>query len=160
MAKQKDSSTLTVEDGSILALDVGDVRIGLAVSESRTIAATLPSIERNGRRATLDALERVIGQHEVRAVILGLPLLENGNEGDQAEKTRAFARSLQRRLPQLNIDFWDERYTSAEAKEILGGESETAGRVDSVAAAVILQEFLDHDRNGNGSGEKNGNGEH
>ena len=154
MAKQRASSTLTAEDGSVLALDVGDVRIGLAVSESRTIATTLPSIERNGRRATLDALERIIGQHEVRSVILGLPLLESGEEGDQAERTRAFARSLKRRLPKLGIEFWDERYTSAEAREILGGEAETVGRVDSVAAAVILQEFLDHGQNGNGTVEK------
>ncbi len=154
MAKTSGASVAVAEDGSVLALDVGDVRIGMAVSESGMIATTLPAIERNGRRATLDTLERVIGQHEVRAVILGLPLLENGSEGDQAERTRAFARSLKRRLPKLVVEFWDERYTSAEAKEILGGDAETAGRVDSVAAAVILQEFLDHGKSGNGSSKK------
>lgn len=127
-----------------MALDVGDVRIGVAVSESRLIPRTLPAVNRAaGRTATLDALAEVVGRHGVRVAVVGLPLLEGGAEGEQAARTRAFARSLKRRLPDLWIEFRDERYTSAEAADILGGVPDDPGRVDSVAAAVILLEYLD-----------------
>lgn len=129
--------------GAVLALDVGDARIGVAVSESGVIASTLPAIRRAGRRETLDAIEALVDRYGVRRVILGLPLLEGGTEGEQAGKTRAFGRSLARRLPRVAVVYWDERYSSAQAREILGPGEHAGGRVDSVAAAVILQEYLD-----------------
>lgn len=127
---------------SYLALDVGDVRIGVAVSESGVIAATLPAITRESRRATLDAIEDLARQYAVGTVLIGLPLLEDGTEGSQAEKSRALGRSLARRAPALRIEYWDERYSSAEARAILGKLPADPGRIDSVAAAVILQEYL------------------
>jgi len=130
--------------GSVLSLDVGDVRIGVAVSESRVIASTLPAINRKaGKKATLNALQEIVDSKRVDEVVIGLPYLESGAKGEQAEKTEAFARSLARRFPNLQIHFRDERYSSSEAKDILGGDNQEKGRVDSVAAAVILQSFLD-----------------
>lgn len=126
-----------------LGLDVGDARIGVAVSRSGVIADTRETIHRIGRRQTLDAIEKVVVEEGVTVAILGLPLLEGGGEGEQAEKTRAFGRSLQRRLPHLKIFFQDERHSSNAAREIIGGHSGGKGRVDQVAAAVILQEWLD-----------------
>lgn len=137
-------STRAPTTGGILALDVGDARIGVAVSESRIIAQTLDAIERRaGRTATLDALQKLVDDFKVGLVLVGLPVLESGAEGEQVEKTRAFARSLARRIPAVRIEFRDERYTSSQAREILGGGRQPKGRVDSVAAAVILQEYLD-----------------
>ncbi|MBX3729114.1 MAG: Holliday junction resolvase RuvX [Candidatus Sumerlaeia bacterium] len=132
--------------GALLALDVGDRRIGVAVSESGVIAKPLGAVERTGRKATLDALEALVRQYDVRRAVVGLPLLEGGVAGEQAEKTRAFVRSLQRRLPGLEVVEWDERHTSSEAREILGPGRLEPGRIDSVAAAVILQEYLDQPR--------------
>lgn len=128
---------------SALALDVGEKRIGVAVSESWVIASTLPAIMVAGRRAVLDAVQTLVQRYDVEMVLIGMPLLECGVEGEQARRTRAFGRSLARRLPGLRIQYWDERYTSAEAREILGPSEQKKGRLDSVAAAVILQEFLD-----------------
>lgn len=130
----------------LLALDVGDARIGVAVSESRVIATPLDPLNRHalGKRGTLNAVEALLTAYQTNEILLGLPLLESGDEGEQVEKTRAFARSLQRRIPALHVSFTDERYSSAEAKEILGDRAVPKGRLDSVAAAVFLQEFLDH----------------
>lgn len=136
--------------GPWIALDVGDARIGVAASESGVIARTLPAIVARGKRARLDAVEAVAQELSARTLVVGLPVLEGGAEGAQAEKTRAFARSLARRMPAMAVVFWDERHTSSEARGLLEGRrgGEAPGRVDSVAAAVILQEFLDHTSGG------------
>lgn len=126
-----------------MALDVGDAKIGVAVSESWVIATTLAAVERTGRRAVLDALGELVEKYKIRTAVVGIPFREDGVEGEQAEKTRAFVRSLARRLPGLTIVEWDERYTTAEARDILGPGDRERGRVDSVAAAVMLQEYLD-----------------
>ncbi|MBI5153793.1 Holliday junction resolvase RuvX, partial [Candidatus Poribacteria bacterium] len=60
-----------------MALDVGEARIGVAVSASWTIAATLPAIERRGRKQTLDALGALLAEHGIRVIVIGLPLLED-----------------------------------------------------------------------------------
>lgn len=128
------------------ALDVGDVRIGVAISRSGVIAEPLATIERIGRSQTLNELQSIIEANRITTLVVGIPLLEGGGEGEQAEKSRAFARSLQRRMPTVKITFQDERYTSAEAREIAGKRAapgEKKGLVDRIAAAIILQAFLD-----------------
>ncbi len=132
--------------GTVIALDVGDVRIGVAISRSWVIAEPLETIKRVGRKQTLNALERIITANSVTHCVVGLPLLEDGQSGEQAEKSRAFARSMARRFPQLTIDLHDERYSSRDATEIAGERvrgGENRGLVDRLAAAVILREFLD-----------------
>ena len=128
---------------ALLALDVGDARVGVAMSESGVLATPLPAISRRGKTACLDALQRLVEQHGVARVIIGLPLLESGVEGEQAAKTRAFARSLARRLPAIEILFADERHTTGHAREILGRRA-APGTTDSVAAALLLQDHLNH----------------
>ncbi len=140
-----DPSTLPPKPpGALLALDVGDVRIGVAVSESRIIASPLEALDRRllGRTGTLDAIQALMERYRVTEVLLGLPLLEGGKEGEQAQKTRAFGRSLQRRVPGLAITFRDERYTTSEARGILGPGPHPPGKVDSLAAAILLEEAL------------------
>ncbi|MCC6546740.1 Holliday junction resolvase RuvX [Candidatus Sumerlaeota bacterium] len=131
---------------TLLALDVGDVRIGVALSRSGVIAEPLTTIERTGRTQTLDALQQIVEEHHVTLIVIGVPLLEGGAEGEQAAKSRAFARSFQRRLPAVKVAFHDERYTTADAREIAGkraGPGTTKGLVDRIAAAIILQSYLD-----------------
>lgn len=128
-----------------LALDVGDARIGVAISRSGVLAQPLMTIERRGRKQVLDELEALTREHTVTDCVLGLPVLEGGRPGEQAEKTRAFSRSLQRRLPALRLHFQDERYSSAEAEEIAaakGYDQPPRALIDRLAAAVILRDFL------------------
>ncbi len=140
------SPTQPARKTPLIALDVGEARIGVAISESWVIANPVEPIDRKslGRKGTLTAIEDLLVKYASTELLLGLPLLECGEEGEQAEKTRAFARSLLRRRPGISIYFTDERYSSAEAKEIIGNRSVPKGRLDSVAAAVFLQEYLDH----------------
>lgn len=126
----------------LLALDVGDARIGVAISRSGMIAQPLLTIERVSRRRTLDAIEQIVRAHGVTEIVVGLPVREDGAEGIQAEKTRAFARSLKRRLPGPRLHFLDERYSSVEAGEISPRGHLERGRIDKLAAAVILRDFL------------------
>ncbi len=145
--------------GPFLGLDVGDARVGVAVSDALgMIARPLATVERIPRKACLDRFESLIRETGTAGAVVGLPLLEGGGEGSQAENTRAFIRSLQRRLPGLRITWWDERFTTSQAaqlREELGERPERGGsskqraasssrsRRDELAAAFILQEWLD-----------------
>jgi len=129
---------------AVLALDVGDVRIGVAISRSGVIAEPLQTVERLGRSQVLDALQRIVEESGATLCVVGLPLLEGGAEGEQAEKTRAFARSMARRFPALKIEWWDERHSSGAARGHAGRRADgDRGLIDRIAAAVILQEYLD-----------------
>jgi len=129
---------------AVLCLDVGDKRIGVAVSESRVISTPLDPIIRKGRKQTLNDIEALLKKYKTRLCVLGLPYLESGEEGEQVEKTKAFARSLKRRVPDIEIQFEDERHSSKEAREILGTDNLPEGKLDSVAAAVILRDWLEN----------------
>lgn len=124
-----------------LGMDVGGARIGLALSRSGWLVETLPTLHRRGRKQDFDALEKLILAERITDVVLGLPLLPSGEEGEQSEKTREFSRSLARRFPGVRLHFQDERYSSAEAREI-GSATASHSDEDRIAAAVILQEFL------------------
>jgi putative Holliday junction resolvase len=140
-----------------MALDVGDAKIGVALSRSGLIADPLTTLERAGRRPDLNAIEELVTANRVTVCVVGLPLLESGEEGEQAEKTRAFGRSLQRRFPKLRIVFEDERHSSGNARELLGRRARERGSVDRIAAALILQQYLDrlHDEKKNQPNEGN-----
>ena len=121
----------------IAALDVGDARIGVAVSDG--------VVRRQGGTRDLDAIARLIGPYEPERVVVGLPLNMDGSEGPRALKTRRFAERLGEHTG-LPIELWDERLTTVEAQEILretGVRSRgRRGLVDEVAAAVILRSYL------------------
>jgi putative Holliday junction resolvase len=139
---------LTENESRSLGIDLGDVRIGLAVSDPLgCIAQPLETIERVGPRKDLQRLARRARELEVSVVVIGLPLLPSGDEGEQAAKSREFARGLERHLRGIRIELWDERLTTVEAERtmISGGAGRRRRRasVDSVAAALILQGYLD-----------------
>lgn len=133
--------------GRVLGLDVGSRRIGIAVSDPLGITAQgLDTLQRRNKRHDLAALERVIGDYQVREIVVGLPLRMSGAEGTQSEKMQAFAEDLRKRF-RLPVHLWDERLTSAEANRLLRETDlsieKRAKAVDRMAAILILQGWME-----------------
>ncbi|HVQ27658.1 MAG TPA: Holliday junction resolvase RuvX [Planctomycetota bacterium] len=131
-----------------LGIDLGTVRIGLAVSDpGGSIALPLETVERIGPRQDLERIARRVREVEACAVVVGLPKLLSGEEGEQAAAAREFAERLSRRLGDVPVALWDERLTTVEAERtmISGGVSRRRRKasVDPMAAALILQGWLD-----------------
>lgn len=135
-------------EGRILALDFGKRRIGMAISDPlRLIATGLSTLTRTTIREDLEHIARVAAEHEVRLFLLGHPLNMDGTEGKQALNAREFGGRLQRKTG-IPMQLWDERLTSVEAEEMLRERGERpdrrSGTVDRLAAALLLQRYLDH----------------
>lgn len=131
--------------GRVLALDVGDVRIGVAVSDpTRTIAQPVEVYRRVGYGPDSRYVLALGERFETRSVLLGLPLHMDGTQGAQAEKALAFGRVLAQ--AGLDVVYWDERLTTVTAERVLidGGVRREDRRlhVDKLAATVILEQWL------------------
>ncbi len=136
--------------GRIVALDVGDRRIGIAVCDEMRIIASPHSVyTRVGFGPDVKHIKAICDQMGTRDVLCGLPRNMDGTEGFQSQKVRALAEQLEK--AGLNIFYQDERLTTVTAERALieGGmhRQERRGTVDKVAAAVILQQYLDTLRN-------------
>jgi putative Holliday junction resolvase len=129
----------------LLGLDIGERRIGVAVSDpTQTVARPLTTIVRASRQEDFEAVEGLVQKHEAEGIIVGLPISLDGTEGPQARQTRRYAERLSAAVS-VPIEYWDERYSSATAAEILqsrGRGRHTRGEIDATAAAVILQSYL------------------
>ena len=130
----------------IVCLDVGDVRIGVAVSDAlRMIATPVEVITRVGWGPDTRKIAAVCERYDTRLVLSGLPLNMDGSEGFQAEKVRGLCAQLEK--AGLTVRFQDERLTTVTAEEALLEDNmhrrERKQHVDKVAAAVILQTWLD-----------------
>ena len=135
--------------GRLLALDVGERRIGVAVSDpTGTLARPLKTIVRASRRADFQAIAQVVDDCAATRIIVGLPLSLDGTEGPQARQVRRYAERLAQAVS-VPIEFWDERYSSMVATEILRVKGkhrdrrQGRGAIDAAAAAVVLQSYLD-----------------
>jgi putative Holliday junction resolvase len=131
-----------------LGVDLGEVRIGLALSDPLgVIAQPLETLSRVGPRRDVGAIAALVDRHEVSTVVIGLPRLLSGAEGEAARGAREFARRLESRLRGVGVELWDERLTTAQAERtmISGGvrRARRKQRVDALAAVLILQSFLD-----------------
>ena len=127
----------------LLALDIGDRRIGVAISdESQRLARPLTTIARASKREDFESIAKLIAAHDVERLIVGLPRTLQGDEGAQAARVRRYAEALSAAIG-APIAFQDERYTSLEAEERLAASPrrKRAG-VDAAAAAIILQDYL------------------
>ncbi|UCE59663.1 MAG: Holliday junction resolvase RuvX [Phycisphaerales bacterium] len=130
-----------------LGIDYGSKRIGLAISDPNTgIASPLSTIEvTGGLRQHVDAVAQFLAEYEVDALVVGLPLNMDGIEGGQAKVTMAFGDELSQ-VTSLPIHYHDERLSSRSAVELLLPAELTRkkkkARLDSVAAQVMLQDFL------------------
>jgi putative Holliday junction resolvase len=130
-----------------LGLDVGDARIGVALSdETATLASGLVTLARVGPRRDVKVLAGLVREHRVGTVVVGLPLRLDGSVGPQAEKIETFAESLRRALD-VPVVTWDERLSSVAADELLAEAGvrrrDRKSRIDQAAAVLILQGYLD-----------------
>lgn len=134
-----------------LALDVGERRIGVALSDaSGRLATPLTTIGAVPQQAAIERIVRLCAEHEVAEVVLGLPLTLRGEVGPQAVVVQRFGAALGAALG-LPLHYYDERLTSAAADQMLremGVKPEKRKlQIDQVAASIILQDFLDQQRN-------------
>lgn len=130
----------------ILALDIGDVRIGVAVSDmTRTIATPVEVIKRVGFGPDVKRITALCQQYETTEILSGLPLNMDGSEGFQAEKVKLLCQQLEK--AGMTVYYQDERLTTVTAEEALLEDNmhraERKQHVDKVAAAIILQQWLD-----------------
>ena len=141
----------------ILALDVGDRRIGLAVTDPLGLTAQpLFTLHRTTPRADLKSIARFIRQHNVEVLVVGNPLHADGTASPQAAKAQAFAADLRDAHPTLTHHLLDERHTTQQAHALLdaaGHGPRSAGRshgktidrkdlIDQIAATILLESFL------------------
>ncbi len=129
----------------LLGLDVGDVRIGVALSDPMGILASpVTIIERRKGGLDYDAILELARANEVEQIVVGLPLSMDGGMGSQAEKTAVFTEELRRRSP-IPVVYQDERLSTVEARRMVREARKPARteRYDAAAAALILQEYLD-----------------
>ncbi len=131
----------------VLGLDPGEKRIGLALSDPLKISATPYAVLARGRlEEDLEVVAGIVGAHEVDEVVVGHPISLDGLAHAAAQAAEAFARALQERLD-VPVVLWDERLSTAQAERALleGDVSRKSRRqtIDKVAAAIILQSYLD-----------------
>jgi len=131
----------------LLAVDLGEARIGIALSdESGTLATGLPTLRSVGPRKDAHAIAALVRERGVGEVVIGMPYRLDGSVGSQGEKVKAFAERLRRSL-RVPVVLRDERLTSVAADERLAAAGvkrrDRRERLDRVAAEILLQEHLD-----------------
>jgi putative Holliday junction resolvase len=134
--------------GRLLSIDYGKKRVGIAATDELQIAAnaldTLPPAE------ALNFLQRYAATHKVDAVVVGMPVNLNGQPAEAAEGAKNFAVRLKKLLPDVEVDTFDERFTSKLAKQAIieAGVKKMARRnkalVDKVSACIILQSYMEY----------------
>jgi putative holliday junction resolvase len=135
-----------------LSLDIGEKRIGLAISDSRqSIAQPLKLYKRVSLAKDIEEVKRLVQEHEVSTIVCGLPKNLDGSIGKKAEEIIAFARKLEESV-HLPVDLWDERFSTDEAHRIFDMHAYKQKRrkpyIDMMAAQIILQGFLDAPKKG------------
>jgi putative Holliday junction resolvase len=127
----------------ILAIDPGDRRVGLAISDELEITAQgLDTFDKRGGKDFFAHVSNLISTHDVGEVVVGDPIHLSGRTSKSSDKARALAAELQRRFD-IKVTLWDERLSSGEAKRVLKGSRAKKETVDKVAAVIILQSYLD-----------------
>ena len=125
--------------------------MGIAISDpTGTLARPLQTLVRGSRAEDFAVIAGLVAEHDVGLVVVGRPLSLDGTEGPQARRVARYADALAANLA-VRVISWDERYTTVEAREILRQRrgkrgrrgARAAGQVDAIAAAVILQSYLD-----------------
>lgn len=135
-----------------MAMDIGDVRTGVAVTDPlQIIASPLRTVPMKGKlEADADALAAVVAEVGPTEIVLGIPLNQQGQPGPQAKKVTAMADALKARV-QVPVHMLDERFTTAEATRQLRGAGVSSKKqrasVDQVAAVIILETWLQKERN-------------
>lgn len=136
--------------GRVLGVDYGDVRTGIAISdETRFLASGIATLRENGMLKTADRVAAEAKSRSAVLIVVGLPRNMDGSEGPRAEVIRVFCGYLAERT-EIPIELWDERLSTVEAHRILSesavGGKRRRGVVDTLAAEIILQSYLDAHR--------------
>ncbi|MFQ5991502.1 MAG: Holliday junction resolvase RuvX [Nitrospiraceae bacterium] len=136
----------------ILALDPGTKRIGVALSdELGWTAQPLETYERRSAEADMKYIQQLVREHDVREVVVGLPIRMDGQVGPSAEWAQQFMNALAKTLT-IPIVAWDERLTTKAAERVLleadVSRRKRRGAVNRVAAAIMLQNYLEHQASG------------
>ncbi len=144
----RDVSKLKDTKGRILAVDFGDTRTGLAVSDpSRFLASGLGTVSPGGIEKTAQKVAEVAMEQRVTAVVVGLPKNMDGSEGFRAQRCVEFAELLERKLTDVTVVMMDERLTTVSASRYLNETntrgSKRKGVIDTLSAEIILQNALD-----------------
>lgn len=134
----------------LMALDIGDRRIGVALSDPQQILARgITVIHRRAKLADLALISSLVKEHQVEKVVVGHPLRSNGSVGEQARKVEAYAEDLEQTVG-VPVLLWDEGYSTVRARQAMieagRKRKERRERIDAVAAAAILQDYLDSQR--------------
>jgi putative Holliday junction resolvase len=139
----------------LLALDVGDRRVGVAVSDAMGLIATpLTVLHRTSKAQDYERIAQLVREHDAEALIVGHPVNEDGSAGPQAQRVERYATAMQDALKAqglaLPLILWDERMSTQQAEQAMIASGRRARerreRIDAVAAAVILQDYLDVQR--------------
>ncbi len=132
-------------EGRILGLDLGEKRVGVAISDSlRLTVRGLTTLIGKTTEEILLFVENIVKEHNVLEIVLGHPLLMSGDEGDMAKMTRQFGENLKNRVP-VPVILWDERLSSKQAERLLRGDKNRRKKedIDRISACLILQSYLD-----------------
>jgi putative holliday junction resolvase len=139
----------------LLALDIGDRRVGVAVSDAMGLIATpLTVVRRTSKARDFERIAQLAREQGAEALLIGHPVNEDGSAGPQAQRVERYATAMQGALESeglaLPLILWDERMSTQQAEEamIASGRrpQERRERIDAVAAAIILQDYLDVQR--------------
>lgn len=136
-------------DKRFLGIDFGTTNIGLAISDvSRTIASPYNTLKNKSYSLLFKEFEEIIKEMDIGAIIIGLPLQMNGEEGDTATKVRMFTTELANHFPTIDIVLSDERLTSSISEKMLIREFDLSRQkrkqiIDKLSASYILQNVLD-----------------
>ncbi len=141
-----------------MGLDVGEVRIGVALSdETGLIAQGLKTLQRESWHKDLTALAEMAAEYEVEKIVVGNPINMDGIAGPQSDKVQDFVRRLGE-VTAVPIALWDERLSSSSAERVLieGGMQRSKRKqvIDRLAAVIILQNYLDHQNFGRTGNER------
>ncbi|MGC8738196.1 MAG: Holliday junction resolvase RuvX [Candidatus Hydrogenedens sp.] len=136
-----------MEEGRILAIDYGEVRIGLAISDPlRIFAFPLMVIDLRKTTDFIKTIQEIIKEKEVKKVIIGYPLKMDGSEGIQTEKVKSFIEEIKGKI-NVDIEKIDERLTTTVAQRALTnigvGQKKQRGIIDKIAAAKLLETYLE-----------------
>lgn len=133
-----------------MGLDYGRKRIGVAVSDPLGITAQpVTTIDARNTTGTMQQLNTLMKEYQVQCIVLGMPLTLRGEKGNAAKSVDRFADMLKKQI-KIPVVFWDERLTSVQAERSMRHgkrkPSREKAKIDQIAAALLLQNYLDHNR--------------
>lgn len=144
----------------VLALDIGKVRVGVAVSDPMGLTAQpCPTLKRQPHQEFIENLAQLIEKYQVRTVVAGLPIGLKGQKGSSYHDVLSLRDEMRKRWPEVRFETCDERFTSTMAQQIVRnapkGKKRNKGLTDQIAAQLILQHYLEsHPTEGVGLNEE------